>query len=492
MNSWPKWIFTENHTGSQYPYFINQYDKTLFTFEMPVALNYLGRKEYSLNQAAVIEILHKGYIFGDKTLVEEVNRTPWLAKVQGREWSYTTVYDHSHQKSNPEKVAVRLKEMLYEELLSYIGEHKNIGILLSGGLDSRIIAGLLKEAEELGDFSGNIIVYNWGMEKSRDVQYAREIAHLYEWDYIHYTLSSEVLKENFFEALSIGAEVSPVHLHCMNKVRDDSHSEIIIAGTYGDSLGRGLYSGVHFSDLKSNISGNINKLGLIKDEAIKECRSIIESDYIHYRNNLMGAKNEYQLREVEENVHYLRRLLGTAMSVIAQKKPIYQLFTKPSVVQYIWSLDKETRNDEVYKEILKSLPLKIGSIPYAKTGKSFLEGDKGAIADNFPKNHHCYGEWLRGDLKQFIVNELDKGTLYKLNLFNEKAIENLIKVWKREESPALGKIDHIISWLVVFSMFIERNNVQSQKSYKLHPIDHLNSKTVRAKIKAKQLISKVY
>src|SRR5699024_2732399 len=148
-----------------------------------------------------------------------------------------------------EKHALKLEELLLEELLEKLKGYDKVGIMLSGGLDSRIIAGLLKKTEQIQGFE--VIVYNWGMDGSRDVVYAKKIANLYNWKYKKLNLNPSVLKENFYHNLKIGCEISPIHLHNMWAVSKDKDSEVVISATFGDSIGRGLFSGKHVKELNS-------------------------------------------------------------------------------------------------------------------------------------------------------------------------------------------------------------------------------------------------
>lgn len=489
MEKWPNWITTQANTGSQYPYFMEcSKGKKIYSFIAEDLLENIPVQDRELEISSVIDILHGGYIYGDKTLIKGIQRVPWLAKEnENKDWEYIDIPKHGHKKEDTSKASVKIKSLLYQEILDYIGCGKKVGILLSGGLDSRIIAGVIREAQLKKDYTGEVIVYNWGIEDSRDVIYAKRIADLYRWEYKHYPLTADSLKDNISSSLMVGAEISPIHLHAMVKVRDDDKSDIILAGTYGDSLGRGLYSGTHFSNLKNMMQGNINKLGLIKDEVIKEQKSYIENDFYMYQSHLTDTKEPYQLREVEQNIHYLRRLLGTAMSIIAQKKPIYQLFTSPAIVEYIWGLDKSVRNDEIYKEILRSLPEGIGSIPYAKTGKSFININENE-EDNYYQGSHKYGAWLRNDLKSFIDKELDFELLYKIGIFNEKNLHYIYELWPKATTDSVNKIDTAISWLTAFSLFLKKYDIQSEKNYSNNIVDTVNSIILMPKIRAYEIL----
>src|SRR5699024_10474867 len=153
---------------------------------------------------SVISIVCEGYINGLESTITDNKKEEWNTKgLNIIPKNITSI----------EKHALKLEELLLEELLEKLKGYDKVGIMLSGGLDSRIIAGLLKKTEQIQGFE--VIVYNWGMDGSRDVVYAKKIANLYNWKYKKLNLNPSVLKENFYHNLKIGCEISPIHLHNM-------------------------------------------------------------------------------------------------------------------------------------------------------------------------------------------------------------------------------------------------------------------------------------
>src|SRR5699024_7565759 len=134
------------------------------------------------------------------------NRAPWLAEYDDKSnaWSYFEIPPHGNKLVDPKEAAITLKDLLYEEVLTFIGSARRVGILLSGGMDSRILAGILRETQFKKDFNGDVIVYNWGVPGSRDVWYSKRIADAYHWEYKYFPLNPDTLRENFFLVQKIG------------------------------------------------------------------------------------------------------------------------------------------------------------------------------------------------------------------------------------------------------------------------------------------------
>lgn len=484
MSSWPKWITTQDHIGSQYPYYSTKNEVPNFNLNFKEIITQNKNSSLELDLQSVIEILMRSYIIGDKTLIKSIKRAPWLGEYSehSNSWLYFDLPKHDNKKMDLKKAAIKLKEIVYEETLNFIGSARNVGILLSGGMDSRILAGVLKEIQINKDFKGNIIVYNWGTVDSRDVWYAREIAEKYEWEYKHFPLNPEVLQESFYLVQKVGAEIIPYNLHAMNAVAKDNDSEIILAGSYGDTLGRAEYNGIPLRNVPPIVFENANKLGLLKEQLVQNYYEDMKKDATSYRDTVdKYHREEYQYRETEYQRHHTRRYLTTAMSIIAMEKPLFQLFTSPEAVEFLWGLDLSIRSNSLYEHILPLLPGGISQIPWARTGRVF-GGTEKMSADKGKASSHQYGEWLRNDLRSFIDKELDFHSLMSLGIFNEKSLDKIYKFWPKSSTNSINKLDSTISWLTAFSIFLRENNVSNDEKYEYKFKDRVNSIIITPKI----------
>ncbi|MYL40669.1 asparagine synthase-related protein [Virgibacillus salexigens] len=490
MSNWPIWLTTQEYIGSQYPYYSMDNEEPFFSLNFNEVLKNSPIRKPELELQSVIEILMRSYVIGDKTLIKSIKRAPWLAKYNEllAEWEYFEVPPHDKKIIDPKEAAIKLKEIVYEEILDYIGDAKRVGILLSGGMDSRILAGVLRETQINKDFNGDIIVYNWGVNDSRDVWYAKRIANIFHWDYKHFPLDPDTLKENFHLVHKVGAEIIPYNLHAMNAVAKDTDTDIILAGSYGDTLGRAEYNGTSLSNAPPVVFKNANKLGLLNEELVQEYYEKMKKDSMSYRNSIdKHNREEYQYRETEYQRNHARRYLTTAMSIIAMEKPLFQLFTSPKVVRFLWGLDLSIRSDILYENILPLLPGEISDIPWARTGKVFGSEENVSEDNGRPSSHH-YGTWLRNDLRSFIEKELDFDLLMDLGIFNEKSLIKIYKMWPKATTNSVNKIDSTISWLTVFSMFLKKYHINTYVNYENSFKDRLNALIIPPKIRGYQTL----
>jgi Asparagine synthase len=413
-----------------------------------------------IDPVTILEILNKSYTFGDRTLIQGINLTPWMAKPHqlNRSWEYVdNLPPHGVKVVDAQEAAEVLFEKLLIEVKEYIGEFKNVGILLSGGMDSRIIACAIKYLQDRGAIDVKVSAITWGMENSRDVVYAKQISKLFNWEWKHFELSSNNLMENIGVAAKNGLLYSPVHLHAMPQIRDLKNIDCIIAGSFGDSVGRSEYSGVKTANLISTTAIMRNKFKIIRSNIYGKNLKNAHEDIINY-HKLFPRKEDYQYFELEKQIHYMRKQLNQCMAVINQKIPLFQAMTSSEIFGYMWSLSPEVRNDKIYYYILKKYSSTLLEIPWARTGCPYLSENLDGH-DGYSKNYHNYGEWIRKDINPLIKEKVLSSNIESLNVFNMKVLRNLVMV----NSFSKGKmmiIDEYLVWLASLSDFVKQYDIK--------------------------------
>lgn len=455
-NGWPEGLTNWNHLGSQYPYYWE--GQNVFHMKIRSALEKIPLEQRIIDSVAIVEISSISHLLDNRTLISGLRRSPWMGCPDGHGgWKYADIPQHGNAKLQTSDVVTRLKNILRCEVLDYLAGKKCVGILLSGGLDSRIVAGIVRELQLAGEFTGVVVALTWGLDSSRDVIYAQEIANRYGWEWLHFPLGPEDLAQNIHIAAELGAEFSPLHLHSLPQISKINGIDVILAGTYGDNVGRGEYSGSRILQLKPTVPVSLNRFGLIKDEIVCASRTSVILDAHNYRRYIK-RDSPYQYREIERDIHFMRRKLQSCMTYVAENIPLFQVFTSPEAVALMWGLDPRIRDDRFYKELLPTLPGGIGSLPWARTGLPL--GVANGLPDNRPKLFHKYGLWLRHDLRPMITELVMSDAISRLNLFNEQALSRLVKLWPQAQTTTTNSIDEIISWMASLAIFAERNNIQ--------------------------------
>ena len=468
MISPSEWLKTYNHLGSFYPYYCYGRNSELY-ISISSAIENIPSDERLIDPVAIAEFVTKSYVLADRTLVQNISRTPWMARPNGQGgWEYAELPEHGFRRMPANEIAQELKSRLLNEAIGYLQGKSQVGILLSGGMDSRMLAGVIRELQLKGDWNGQVIAFTWGLDGSRDVKYAEQIARMFSWEWVHLKLDAEALYNNIFIAAEMGAEFAPHHLHAMPKVASYQELNAVLAVSYGDSVGRAEFSGTHLLNQKpilQVLQGRLHSFTkrrdfwVIRSKIFREVKEQMVCDAYSYRQSL-GLNSEYHnYCEIELEMHYMRRKLQAPMSYMGMRVPLYQLFTAPETFAFMWNLDPQIRDDSIYAELIQLLPGDLAAIPWARTGVAF--GVKKRDVDNAPKEYHQYGIWLRHDLRDFIQAKVLSDTIMKLGIFNEQTLVKLVKLWPHSKTITTNAIDEIVSWLATLAIFVEKYNIKS-------------------------------
>ncbi|GAB7020488.1 asparagine synthase-related protein [Halostagnicola bangensis] len=450
---WPDWLNTTTHIGSHYPYYRNP-NPNYVSLDIGDIIENIPKSERELDVSGVIEILFYRRLFADRTLVQGVRRSPWLAKPSESGWSFHDIPNHNTRIRPDNDIVDELKTKLYDEAKRYISNAKSVGILLSGGLDSRVVSGILRQLQIEG-YIDSVSAYTWGINGCKDVEYAKRISVDFGWDFEHIELSPEQLWDNIILTGKLGAEFAPYHLHALPEIREKNNVDVIIAGSYGNSIGRGEYSGSKVTQLDPIIPKRLNKFGLLPQKVISKHSHTVYGDGYGYRSRT-NRSELYQYQEIEQQLHYMRRGLQSCMTHVAERTPLHQLFTSPEVVELMWSLKPEIRGLSHYKKLLKQLPGSLHTIPDAKRGNLFK--DNTATNDELYTHSHKYGVWLRNDLRTQLIDLINSGPVVD-HLFNEQAIDRLFRIWTHGSTISMNKVDDIVAWLASLTIFLDTYSI---------------------------------
>ena len=411
-----------------------------------------------IDSASVIEMLSKNYFFADRTILQGISRTPWQAKPNDSftKWKFNQPPAHDKKIITEEEIAIKLFEKICNEIEDYIGNKKNVGVLLSGGMDSRMVAGsidYLIKNKRVNDL--NIIGLTWGNEGSRDVMYAQEITRRLGWKWKQYTVDTNSLRGNIKETVENGCEYSPIHLHAIPQIRDDNTLDVILAGSYGDSVGRAEYGGRNVTVLAPIDKTIRNFGGIINDKVYKTVRQDIKKD-IQFYHSLFPAKEKYMQNELDYELHFMRRMLNPCMELLTENSEFYQVFTSPEVYGYMWSIDPQKRNDMVYYHMMKEFKTDLSDIPWARTGLPYMS--KGGVPDNYSSQHHSYIDIINYEMLDELREIIFSGNLEQTGIFDMSNVYHLVKLIKKYPLNHIHFVEKIL-WLASLSLLLEKNDI---------------------------------
>ncbi|TRX37063.1 asparagine synthase C-terminal domain-containing protein [Flavobacterium restrictum] len=419
-------------------------------------------EEKKIDPAAVVEMFNKEFVLGDRTLLQNIKKTPWLAQPNSslNAWDYDLAPKHGMQNTEEGVVAKMLFEKIVAEIEQYIGDKKKIGILLSGGMDSRMVAGALDYLIQKGKI-GNVKVtaLTWGNSNTRDVVYAERIAKRLHWEWKHYQVTAADLLNNIKEAAINGCEYSPIHLHAMPQIRDDNDLEVILGGSYGDSIGRAEYGGKNVRFLESLLNNISNVSSLFRQNVYEKTLVDINTDVQTY-HQLFPREEIYMQNELDYQLHYMRRMLNPCMDVFNQKMEFYQVFSSPEVYGFMWSLHPEKRNDKVYKYMLQEFVTNLEDIPWARTGLCY--GATNGVPDTYLKRHHTYVGIIQNEILKDIKSSVLTEDFKKIGIFRYKSIETLFFLIKHFPINSLYYLEKVI-WLASLAEMIKLYKINDKE-----------------------------
>lgn len=399
---------------------------------------------------AIYSLMCFSYVAGDRTLVQEVRRQPWLAK---DDRTLVEIPAHGRKWESADNIASGLIERLENELATVCEANgqNEICILQSGGLDSRIVAGVYRMLLDKGRISVKPKAVTWGIKDSRDVHYGRLVAEKLGFDWTHVDLNSKHFENNIMELSSmIGNMVSPVHFHRMDWFQSLGPDALVLAGSYGDSVGRSEFSGqtvLELSSLRPRERTHFLHPHFRAQAAAKLRRDLKEF------NNRGGNQPAYVLNEHEQQGHYMRSHIAHVMSVINRFCRVYQLFTHPSVYSYMWSFHPAARTDEVYTQVLKQLGHDLVEIPWARTNVS-LTGHSKLSKPNLRSSYHNYRDWSKNVLEESLLN--NREFLRQLEWIDYEKLEHCLKTVCKTNNHNFGfEYYEFLIWLLSLQTFCQ-------------------------------------
>lgn len=393
-----------------------------------------------IDPVSVLALLQFNYMLGDRTLVSGVHKMLPRAVLAGTgEVRRFAPIPHGMRREARSSVAARFLELLEAEMVEAARGHSRVHVLLSGGMDSRIIAGVLQRARSR--IQATIDLVTWGDPQSRDVAYAKRVAAVLGWEHILLDYTPQLAWANVSAAASWGgAECTGIHLHGLEGLRELAEKDdLVIAGTLGDSMGRAVYGGRH---IKRTLMWPItNTHGLLPYAQLqqlgREARRARADAW-----EMAEAAPRWVRAELDMQENYLGRMLCHAMDYARQFCSLHQAFSSDALVEFVWSLSPGVRCDEVYFEVLRMLDPRLAAIPWARTG--LAPDGQGRVDASLRVTYHDWRHWPRTEFLDDLEQLYFSPQLASLGLFHQPALERLWRRFTHERRPSIRLSEDIL------------------------------------------------
>jgi len=428
-----KVIYSSGLFGEYSPYYTTINGQAKVYDSLRQLIRETPSKDFELDPISVLSLINFGCIVGDLTLVKEVSRIPWHSDLHedGKVTRHPPI-SHGSVKMSEDAVAERMIEYMSTQLSDVLSKHQTVWLGLSGGYDSRVVAGVLaKVATE----DNEIKVLNWGPEDTRDTVYARRIADHYNWEYVHVTTCPSTIKSLMsYTVQQGGAEFSPFDynpLEITPAISDRiAKDDAVLFAHYGDTIGRGESQGEHIT--KHNPNAICNPYLLFNARCYQESRKALEHERRQaWATDQSGDAEKLVARnELCHEENFLRRVLTKNFPFCKKYDP----FANVELVKFIYSLSAECRNDIIYERALKKLDDFLYDLPWARTGASFSgkkESDV-SVRENYSP--------MKMDILAYhdeVSGRLLSGRLVNANILNKGALKQLLSIWRSDANLSL-------------------------------------------------------
>lgn len=424
----------------------------------------------TIDWTALTSYFTYGFVSGDRTIFKEISRMPWMSEISDGNFELKPVPEHNLNTLNLEKIGDQLYDLLRNEIITATKNSEYVYILLSGGLDSRILAGVVAELHGEGFFKTKPKAFTWGIENSRDVFLARKTASILNLDWEHIILDPQTVLQNVKQSpFKLGLLHSPELLHAFLSIeKKTEENAIILAGSYGDSIGRGEFMGRHLLNLNINLP--IDKYGLLKKEVSSIGMNGMKND-LHDLSRRSPTNFKWAKDELFMQGYRMRNGLSHALTVYKNNCSTYQVFTSQEVVQLIWSIHPSYRDDRLYEYLLESKLPQLSRIEWARTLKS-IRGKKSKKLPKLSKDYHNYTIWSSTELSKELNSLVEVSWFKSKGIFNVRSLRAFSKL-VRNSTVRNGRINEFWLYLAGFRILIDELESQGYKiDFGLHRLSN--------------------
>jgi asparagine synthase (glutamine-hydrolysing) len=193
-----------------------------------------------IDRTAIAEFLTFDHVLQNRTLLQDVLLMPQASILSFADQALSIRRYHEIRYANPYELRSELEYIEeYQHLLQQAVRRQSMddipaGLLLSGGLDSRIILAYLKERARKGSF----FTFTWGIPGCDDARFADELARIAGVPHRFYELKPDWLLHTAEDAVRFTDGMGNlVNLHAFATLDQEAHqAKILYKGFLGDAM----------------------------------------------------------------------------------------------------------------------------------------------------------------------------------------------------------------------------------------------------------------
>jgi asparagine synthetase B (glutamine-hydrolysing) len=399
--------------------------------------------QIEIDPAGLASLLSFGYNLGELTLLRGVKCLPQARHIEfhrttdtfrmERYWNYP--YGELETRSaSAAELAEELHQHLSRALKRRLRKIEKILLPMSGGLDSRTMAGLLAQS----DFSGEVLSYSYGQTSSRDVRYGRAIARKLGYRHIHIPTPVDFMTQHLEQAAwrfdaewpadsNWGARFSHTH-----PILGDLRGYTVLSGFMGDIiLGSDRY---HYRHKSGDLPLGAEQLAAIffacvRDMPVDGLFEPLSADEAENGIAAIAKETFEPLQSIvpffallrSEFLHRQRRHTATITQSVEYDLKAITPFLDRDVVDFSMRIPLALHHDKVlYKHMIHNHLPEVAAIPCASTGLPLAEAPlRQALKWRTDRLMKYFPAWQRRLKRRNDFFDFRGGVLAQSNYFNE-------------------------------------------------------------------------
>jgi asparagine synthase (glutamine-hydrolysing) len=444
-----------------------------------------------------------GYVLGDKTFFEEIRLLPYGSVLTflfddklliERYWDYS-FQNHDSPLREVDDYIDEYYVLLEQSVRRQVEDKEIIGLPLSGGLDSRALAGMLNKI----NFRGKVKAFSYGAPNCFDVIYGKRIAKKLNYEHAYIPLNDAYLKINSeaFVWLTEGMiNCLNAHILLTHSYINESKIDAIVTGFLGDTIGGEPVIG-GLEPFKESLDENEFLRRIFSNQA----DVMSEDDFVNYfksdifdgiRDKTFTTYKYYYSKAPSNNRYYksmYAELIGrqrryTSFNIYAFEclTEVLSPFTDKEFVNFALQIpDVLAFTRFVQKEmIIKYLP-KVASVSWNKTRlplnaswirkglhwrwerlnhNSLIRATIGRKYAMMNDDYLNIAETIRTGSRDFVIKHI-KGNPFLAEYFKMDRVHQMLDDHMSGKSNEHGKITGLLTLSLWYKLFIDRGGIET-------------------------------
>ena len=439
-----------------------------------------------IDRLGIAQFLTFEHLLNDRTFLEDVQRLPpaSLLSYQNKQLSVRPYWQMRH----PSAYTLRAEGDWIDDLTFHLRQAVNrqanakspTGVLLSGGIDSRIILAFMSDSPAKGSMS----TLTWGIPGCHDALYAKEMSKKVGVPNHFFLLRPDWLidKAEMVTRITDGMG-NIVNQHAVSVLPGASIAPVVYKGFMGDGMMGYSLKQQHWADyneetrIKAHLQVHREQGALIFDlpthsqlftgaflEQIGD--SVMES--YAAAMDVSGARLMADQRNVFGLVQRVPRMALNGVEVVRNRMFVRLPFCDNDLIEFSLSVPPglRYRRHLTKNSLIKTYP-KLAQVPNTETGYPLMEctrdvmmrfedilrwhlHTRGFTRVSYPSKrpYQNYNEWFRTVLKDWMIETLSNEQFYDLGCFKREYIEGLVQeqLAGAKHAGRLGALLSIALW----------------------------------------------